>query len=342
MQKKIKNILPVILIIFLGLMLFLISFFKRIPLNEEQVTGNSAGNLNNKGLFCEFNDKVYFANAYDDNTLYCMNSDESNYKKIANISVCSLNIDSHRIYYVQTGISKGSGLGYLRNSVGLFSCNHKGDNILCYTKDRAAIAALSGNHLYFQHHHGSTTTDKIHIRKDEIKTVLDDMISPSSIITSEQGNTIFYNGMKNNHYLYSLDTKTDKVNLIWKHNVYNPIYQNGIIYFLDLETDYELHSYNLSTGEEKVLSTDRCDYFNVYDSIIYYQKNSPTDPALKRISIDGTKDEVVRNGIYENVNITSKYVYFQEFNRNTPVFHQSTFGEINPEIFQPEVFQTEF
>ena len=40
----------------------------RIPNNPPETVGNTAGNLNNSGYFCEYDGTVYFANAYDSNT----------------------------------------------------------------------------------------------------------------------------------------------------------------------------------------------------------------------------------------------------------------------------------
>ena len=37
----------------------------RIPDNPPETVGNTAGNLNNSGYFCEYDGKVYFANVYD-------------------------------------------------------------------------------------------------------------------------------------------------------------------------------------------------------------------------------------------------------------------------------------
>lgn len=59
----------------------------RIPDNPPETVGNTAGNLNNSGYFCEYDGKVYFANAYDSNTLYSMDPSEQNIKKLGNASV---------------------------------------------------------------------------------------------------------------------------------------------------------------------------------------------------------------------------------------------------------------
>jgi hypothetical protein len=40
----------------------------RIPDNPPETVGNTAGNLNNSGYFCEYDGKVYFANVYDSDT----------------------------------------------------------------------------------------------------------------------------------------------------------------------------------------------------------------------------------------------------------------------------------
>lgn len=53
----------------------------RIPDNPPETVGNTAGNLNNSGYFCEYDGKVYFANVYDSDTLYSMDPSEQNIKK---------------------------------------------------------------------------------------------------------------------------------------------------------------------------------------------------------------------------------------------------------------------
>lgn len=52
----------------------------RIPDNPPETVGNTAGNLNNSGYFCEYDGKVYFANVYDSDTLYSMAPSEQDIK----------------------------------------------------------------------------------------------------------------------------------------------------------------------------------------------------------------------------------------------------------------------
>ena len=81
MTSKLKNILIIIItFVILTALIVLVIMSGRIPLNDENTVGNTAGNLNNKGYFCEYDGRVYFANAYDNYSLYSMNPDESDVK----------------------------------------------------------------------------------------------------------------------------------------------------------------------------------------------------------------------------------------------------------------------
>ena len=333
-MSKLKVFLTTMFIALILTLLLVANFFlNRVTPNESTQIGNTAGNLNNKGLYCESNGKVYFSNPYDHNVLYSMNPDETDITRLNDVGVSSINVDSKRIYYSQTGSADGSGLGYIRNTTGMYRCDLSGDDTYCYTKDPVGILALCGNHLYFQHYEVETGAylDVMPIDSKESTPLLYSMVTPASVA----GTNIYYAGNDADHYLYALDTITNTSSLIWEKPVWNPVYQDGYIYFMDLRSNYELHRYNLSSGEEQVLSSDRIDFFNIYGNVIFYQKNSATSPALKRINIDGSNDEVIKEGVFESVNITSEYAYFNEFDKKIPVYHQSTYGPVAPEVWMP-------
>ena len=93
MKKNWKALLfaGFVLLILIGLGVFS-AFTSRIPHNDLSVTGNTAGNLNNSGLFAESDGRVYFSNAYDNGCLYVMNSDETDLKKLSSSRVNSINV----------------------------------------------------------------------------------------------------------------------------------------------------------------------------------------------------------------------------------------------------------
>ena len=75
------------------------------------------------------------------------------------------------------------------------------------------------------------------------------------------------------------------------------------------------------------------DLFNVAGSYVYYQKNDPSSPALMRMGIDGSNPEIVAEGNYSDINVTSSYVYFHSFGADTPVYQTSTYGPISVMTF---------
>ncbi len=73
MTGKTKNILIIsITFVILAAIFVIMILGNRIPMNEDSAVGNTPGNLNNGGYFCEADGVVYFANAYDNYALYSM------------------------------------------------------------------------------------------------------------------------------------------------------------------------------------------------------------------------------------------------------------------------------
>ena len=306
-----------------------------VAANDITTVGNTPGNLNNGGLFCEYDGTVYFANGYDGGALYSMNPDETKVKRISNVSVESINVDKKRIYYVLSGDSSGSGLGYIRKATGMYSIKKNGTKMISYTQDPVGIAALCGNNLYYQHYmkNVGTVLDCVSIKKKNNHTVVKAMVSPASVSNGK----IFYGNTDGDMYLYSLDTSTESSSIIYPHNMYNPVIYNGDIYYMDLETKYQLHRYIPSTGDDIVITYDRVDNFNVYNGMVYYQKDSSaSDTGIYRTTIEGGDSELVYSGVYKDINCTSNYVYFHPYDSLSPVYHAPIYGG-GVSLFNPGV-----
>ncbi len=307
-----------------------------MPMNEDSLIGNTAGNLYGNGLFCEVDGEVYFSNPTDSGYLYVMKPDESDVKKIAGVSIQSINADSRRIYYALSGKSSGSGLGYMRKATGLFSVKKNGGSSMCYTQDAIGRVTLMGSRLYYQHYENTTGTylDSIKIDKSDPKKLLSSMIDPSCAVSG----SIYYAGAPTDGdmYLHVLDTRSGENTVMYARQMYQPIYHDGYVYYIDLETNYELHKYSPVTGEDITLTKEKVEMFNVGSGMIYYQTDSSApDTALKRMTTDGTDIAVVANGIYSDINMTSQFVYFHSYDGLAPMYHQSVRGNINVWLFEP-------
>ncbi|MBQ3105640.1 MAG: DUF5050 domain-containing protein [Lachnospiraceae bacterium] len=320
-------------ILFVAFLLFSFFFSGRIPENPTGTLGNTPGNLINKGLFCENDGKVYFANAYDDYSLYSMNPDGTQAKKLTKTGANYINAAGDYLYYYQTHSTENFALGFIRQPYGVFRCKKNGNDITCLTRDASGIIQLVDNALYYQHYttQQGVYLDRLALDKSSETTIMEAMISPASV----QNGVLYYNETRENHHLYAYDMASGSSTLLWEHDLWNPIIHGEYIYFMDLDSEYELHRYHPVTGDHQVLTTDRVDTFNVYGNKIYYQKNDPDNPALIRMNLDGSGQETVAPGNYENLNMTSQYVYFNAFNAPTPVFCQSLNGPISVSTFTP-------
>lgn len=333
MTSRRKNIFFIIIaLVVLSAILVTVILFGRIPMNDDSAVGNTAGNLYNGGYFCEADGRVYFANAYDNYALYSMNPDETDLVKFNDGSVSSINAAGNYLYYAQ--VSGGTVSGEAGKTVrisGIYRSSLKGKSVAGLDRCDIVSMQLCGNYLYYEKYDKQTGTslDKIRIDKKDKQTVAEGIISPNCFVNGR----IYYNGTAEDHYLHALDVSTDRSSVVWQGNIWNPIVQDNYVYYMDVPENYRLCRYNFSNKVVEVLTNERIDMFNVYDNYIYYQVSSSDSPALKRMMTDGSAQETIRDGVYQNINITSQYVYFNAFKENTPVYKTSTYGPVNVTIF---------
>lgn len=332
MKKQTVKVLLIFLLILamVGIFSALSYYFKRIPKNPENLIGNTAGNINNKGLFCESEGKIYFSNAYDNGTLYVMNADGSNIQKLNDAHSSFITAGGNYLYYYQQGIDKENGMGYIRNTIGLCRMKKNGSRIVAFNRNVIFSMQLIGNSIYYlSSNEKGPLFYKVSTDNKEPVLLADYSVNPACAADGY----IYYNGTLDNHYLYALDTRTDVSTEIWQGNLWYPIVDGSYVYYLDVPNNYRLCRYDRTNETIQVLTEDRVDCYNLGQGYIYYQKNSETEPALKRMRYDGSEAEIVADGNYTAVNITSDYVYFQSFASPVPMYRTPTAGNVNVTTF---------
>lgn len=333
MKNKIKMVLGSILVILAFSLLILFSILQnRVKPIPEGSVGNTAGNANNGGCFCEYNGTVYFSNPYDGGALYSMSPDETNLKKIISANTSHLNAGGKYLFYYQKGSSEnGSGLGNMSISHGLYRSDLNGRNVISLVRMPIFNLQLIDNYLYFLSS-GNKGEEFCKIKIDK---------TDKSILTHTGWNfssampdgTVYYNGTQNNHFLYRYNTKTNSSSVVWEGNLWFPVYDNGYIYYLSVDNEYKLCRYSLANEVVEILTHDRVDCFNLAGGYLYYQKNSVDEPALKRMTLDGKEPEIIAEGNYTHINVTSKYVYFSAFGSEIPLYRTPIDGPISVNTF---------
>ncbi|MCD7708429.1 MAG: DUF5050 domain-containing protein [Clostridiales bacterium] len=304
-------------------------------LNTGYVNGNTAGNLYNSGLFCESEGTIFFANPDDDNSLYSMDLDGSNLKKLCNDTVLYINADSHYVYYVRRAGAQTEEFGafsFATNS--LCRISRDGGNTTILDADPCIYPSLIGNYIYYLHY--DTDTDETSLYKIKIDGSERTMLTKNYLFTcSSLGQYFYYNGM-NDGNLYQYNTATDTTSLIYECNCYKPIVtSDNNVYYLDVDNDNALVHTNTEFGNPTTLTEDSIDLYNVYGSYIYYIRYSEDgDSGLCMIKNDGTDFRQLLIGDYSGVFVTSDFIFVTDYSSgqvySTPTENPGEFTPFNP------------
>lgn len=318
MNAKQKRIIIVVVTALALITLFVVMILlNRVTMNPAGTIGNTAGNLNNSGLFCEYDGTVYFANSYDGGSLYAMNPDETNIRKLNSLVVQNILAGGKYLYYFQTGSTSSSGFGQVQGMKSFDRCTLAGKDTAALTKDVVVTAQLVDNYLYML----TATNSGPSFYKVKIDNTDKTALAALSINPAcAQNGVIYYNGVETDHYLYALNTANDSVSEVWAGNLWYPILADNYVYYMDVAENYRLCRYSLSQGVIEVLTNDRVDCFNVGSGYIYYQKND-NSPQLICMRTDGSGAFAVADGTYTDINMTSQYVYFRAFDDTITLYH---------------------
>ncbi len=331
MNKKFILVLIAILLAFAG---FGTYYFldKRVPLNPNAV-GNSAGNLHNNGLFFEMDDKVYFANASDNNCLYIMNSDETSPKRLTTMGAKYINGADGFVYFYMDSTSRSSkvkGLGASTNQFGIYRCKSNGSNQTCLLRDFCGELQLCGEYLYFQLKTDGGSLNKMKVNKTGLTQVTDELVSPFCY----DNGYIFFTGVSQDHNLHYLDTRSGDIQSTFLDgNYFFPVVQDGYIYYMNGDSNYSIWRASLSTGEKELVTSDRADCFTMDHNYIYYSFSDASAPSLRRCNLDGSDRVILFNGITNSLNLTSKYLYFKIYGDDTLYYHMPLDGSSAPTPF---------
>lgn len=333
MQKKSATIIVIIILLLIGTLVGA-QLLTTVPDNPIGTVGNSAGNLNNRGLFCEDGDMIYFSNPYDNDYLYSMKSNGSDKRLLLDIPVEYINSGGDYLYFYKKKSSDNAAFGFIGNSNGIYQFKKSGKKAAdCLDRTASGIVSLIDSYVYYQHYDNNEgiTLYRVKINSVQKEQISKSEINPACVV----GGNIYYPDTDNAFYLSVFNSNTLTFGQLNSERVYNPVYENGCLYYMNIPDNYFLYRYNLSDRTNQKLTSDRVDVFNVYGNYIYYQKNDAQNPALIRISTDGSNPQIVAKGNYTNINITSQYTYFQAFGASAPLYQTPTGGEISVTIFNP-------
>ena len=319
------------------ILIYIIS--KRVPMNDENVVGNTAGNLYNGGLFMEMDGRVYFSNPLGNNALYSMNPDETDLKELTVMNTRNIVGAGKYLYFYldhsKTNASSDtiSGLGRISTFYGLYRSDLDGENQIVLDREYVSSLQLVGSNIYYSVDSGEESgLNKIRIDGERHALVTSEKIDPSCALDGK----IYYNGIDLDHDLHAMDTLAeDASSIIMNGNIWHPIVQNGYVYYIDAAHHYRLCRTNLITNETSVLTNSRVDFYNMNEFNIFYATSEPGNQTLRVMRLDGSDNVVIAEGIFHALGLTSKYLYFKPFNVENVMYHVPVDGSEVVSTFLP-------
>ncbi|SEL01842.1 protein of unknown function [Butyrivibrio sp. ob235] len=320
-----------------GLLIYFIS--KRVPMNDENVVGNTPGNLYNGGLFLEMDGKVYFSNPLGNDCLYSMNPDETDVKQLTSMNTSHIVGAGKYIYFYldyskkNVSNSKLKGLGNVSVFYGLYRSQLDGEKQEVLDREYISSVQLVGSYLYYNVDNGNKAgLNKIRIDERNQSLVTAEKLDPSCAIDGK----IYYSGVDLDHDLHVMDTLSeDTSSILLSGNIWQPIVQNGFVYYIDAAHHYRLCRTNLSSGETSVLTDSRVDFYNMNEFNIFYATSEPGNQTLRVMKLDGSNNAVIAEGIFHALSLTSKYLYFKPFDVENVMYHVPVDGSDVVSTFLP-------
>ena len=200
-------------------------------------------------------------------------------------------------------------VAFYRNA--LVRIDHDGSNTVVLDTEPSLYAALLGNYIYYLHYskEDASTLYKVRIDGTEQKEVMDRAV----FTCSADGQYFYYNGMDTDGDIHRYDSISDMAVTVYKGNCFQPIVDGNDVYYIDGNTGYSIIHTNLEYDHPTYITRDSVESYNVYGSYIYYQRFDKNGSALCMIKNDGTEFQVLREGDFCDIHVTSNYIFFREY-----------------------------
>ncbi|CBK74770.1 hypothetical protein CIY_20740 [Butyrivibrio fibrisolvens 16/4] len=306
--------------------------------NEPGTNGNTIGNLYGNGLFCESDGVVYFANPNDYSRIYKMNPDETDIEILANDSVYFINADSHYLYYSRNHNRDNSQMGFLNVNLNSL-CRMKKKNLKVDILDdeNCNACALAGNTVIYLRYDAEDASSMYSVKIDgtEKQQLSKVPIDPRCVV----GEKLYFAGVEQDHNLHSMNIYTKDITYVSSNNLWLPIIDGKVLYFMDLDNHKRIYKTTVGSTEKVAVTTYPAQNYNVSGTYLYYQSMKGNPDGLYRVDLLSGAEVLLAEGQYNNINITSKYVYFADFYSGS-TFH-CPIGGNSVSIFDPPIQSVE-
>ena len=318
-MKKKNIVISCIAVIAIVGIFVLFYWMRKVHLyDDESTTGNTSGNLLNGGLFCEVDDKIYFANPYDQNMLYSMNSDLSKVKKLSDDNVSYLNGAGQYLFYTKRNDKKDidSDSFMALKSTGLYRTNLNGKDVARLYDDPTQVACLFGNNVYYQHYDQKKGLQLYAAKIDGSSDtqLLEDACAPYAI----SNQTIYFTGYRTDHSIHTMRIDGSGDTILLEGNFTALTIQGDYLYFMDMADNYSLKRVPVSGGTPEALVSERLATYNVSEdgNTIYCQVDNGTANGIYEFDLNSKSLNLIVSGDFNYLHLTSSYLFYESFDQS--------------------------
>lgn len=329
MKKTLTIIISVIAVIAVAAAGTYAYISSRFQYNNKNAVGNTAGNLNNGGKFCEYDEKIYFSNPYDSGRLYVMNSDCTEAEALNSDTVFYLNVCGEYIYYVRNNLEAAKKAGSTGGQMfGVYRTDLDGQEAAALSSSISGTACLYGNYLYYQYYDTKSGMSlyKAGIDGEENIQLSANAYNPASVYDGK----FYFSDSYNKNKISTLDAETGAVSVFYDANSYMVDASDSYIYYIDMDKGYSLVRLNTQSRTLEQLYADtksRVINYNRYGNKIFFVLEGEKN-GLYRMNADGTQIEYISEGSVSSVHCTSQYTFFQYYEDSETLYRIPTTGPV--------------
>lgn len=234
------------------------------PANTSKVVYN-CGNCAIQG------EKIYYTNSYDNGTLYSMNTDGSDNRKLNNDWTPWFYVSGDRIYY-QNGI----------DGMKIYVMNTDGSGRQKLNDDDSGNINIIGDRIYYSNTDDGFTLYSMNLDGSDRKKLNGDIPLYMNVV----GDRIYYSGeLSGSKGIYSVKTDgTDRIKLT-DDNPYLMTAAEGWIYYNNEDDGSKLYAIRTDGSSRHKLNDDYALSINVVDDRIYYKNGN--EGKIYSINMDG-------------------------------------------------------
>lgn len=320
--KKHKKLLiiPVVIILIAILCLYFIGK-NRIYTYDDGVNGNTPGNLYNNGYYCENDGTIYFKNLNDGGSLYSMDLNLDNFEKINSDNVSFINSSGPYIFYSRMNVDQNAvSVVFNTNCTGLYRCKTNGDSVKSLYDAPTGLLSQCGNTIIYQHYDKKEglTLYRVGVDGKNEKKISDRPITPGCF----KDEKMYYSDADNNHYIMCYDVNKDTTSTYIPVRSMFPIINKDYIYYINIDKDYCICRRLLGGTKEETVVPERVANYNVSISgkYLFYQTDGSDNNKLCKIDLTTGDIVILMEGNYQNINVTSNYVFFNQYKTDKPYY----------------------